>query len=246
MAWVVALLLLVGAGGSAALAADAKGDNKQAGPKTAITPAMSHAALAAQLALEGEQSKSPVMLLAAAELLADLKQSPRQSKAKVEKKSPAAPNGKGDLKLEYRALLDRARQLAKADPQLRTLVEARIEQMTSRGLNYGQGVNKESVQVQGVTFKVIDSGWLSPGEVIQYHNVIFEGGKPAIVLAIGAGGGDLDAWVYDDNTGGLIGADTDPTSNCVIHWTPRYEGPFTVRLKNVGGLSERYVLLANW
>jgi hypothetical protein len=63
---------------------------------------------------------------------------------------------------------------------------------------------------------------------------------------IGDGDGDLDLWVHDENTGGLIGDDTDDTSECIVAWTPRYTGPFTIRIANVGAFAERYVVVVNW
>lgn len=213
--------------------------------KAEVSTGLSQAALAAQLALEGEKRKSPTLLLAAAELLGELKDSPKESAAKKEpgKKKVA---DKTPPKLDVQELVDAAAKYAKGDEKLSALIESRREQLASRGLTLVQGIGKRSVVVGGVTFKVIDEGVIGARDEIRLTNVVFEGDKPAVVLVAGDGDGDLDLWVYDGNTGGLIGKDTDATSNCMVAWVPRYEGPFTVRIANVGQIAEKYFILANW
>jgi hypothetical protein len=210
---------------------------------------LSLAATAAQLAIEGENRESPLLLLAAAEILADLQQS-RRDPSDVES-STTATDADGRLPaLDMDALIARARELAKGHEALEAAVEAMIEgiESDSRGLVFRQGKDLETIELEGVIYKVINTEHdrLDPGDELTLENVIFEGQKPAQILVIGDGDGDLDLWVYDGNTGNEIASDTDLTSVCIADWTTRYEGPFTVKVKNVGTVWERFYVLANW
>ena len=63
---------------------------------------------------------------------------------------------------------------------------------------------------------------------------------------IGDGDGDLDLWVYDDKQRRPHRFRHRCDQHCVVSWTPIYEGPFTIKVKNVGGTWERFMVLANW
>jgi hypothetical protein len=209
---------------------------------------------AASLVLRGEAMRSPMMLLAAAELLLDVMPGDSdvtQLQAEVTGGDPQALETNLPA-LQVDALIARARELAKDNPELLEAVEVAAARLTqgSRGITYDDGKNLEQVTVEGVTCVVLN--WrpehqrLDPGYEYTCSDVDFEAQKPAIVAVIGDGDGDLDLWVYDDNSGSLIGSDTDSTSTCVVSWTPIYEGPFTIKVKNVGGTWERFMVLANW
>jgi hypothetical protein len=210
---------------------------------------LSLAATAAQLAIEGENRESPLLLLAAAEIVADLQQS-RRDPADVQS-STTADDADGRLPaLDMDALIARARELAKGNEALEAAVEALVQgiESESRGLVFRQGKDLETFELDGVIYKVINTQHdrLDPGDELTLENVVFEGRKPAQILVIGDGDGDLDLWVYDGNTGNEIASDTDLTSVCIADWTTRYEGPFTVKVKNVGTVWERFYVLANW
>jgi len=205
-------------------------------------------ATAAQLAIRGETTKSPLLLLAAAEIVADHKRSAQTTEA-------VRGTGTGEVTdgqlpdLDMQTLIDRARELAKADAGMAAAVEAMVAQIESdgRGLVYRQGKNLRSEVIAGVTYKDINDGLdqINPGATLTIENVTFEAGLPAIAAVVGDGDGDLDLWVYDGN-GNLIGQDTDDSSVCVVNWTPIYEGPFTYVIKNVGTIYERFYVFANW
>lgn len=72
----------------------------------------------------------------------------------------------------------------------------------------------------------------------------FRGGEEAIVMVIGDGDTDLDLYIYDEN-GNLIDSDTDPDDNCICTFTPRWTGPFTIKIVNRGRVYNRYVLITN-
>lgn len=216
--------------------------------KSAESLGLSQAALAARLALEGESKRSPLMLLVAADMLDELKSSDRS----IEDIKSTATDGAADAEstkslptLDPAELRKRALALAASDDE-RAMLQTWLDRPTPRGLIYEQGNSRRSVQIDDVTYKVVEEGVLKVDMKQTLSNVIFEGKEPAIVLVVGDGDGDLDLWVYDQDTNGLIGKDTDATSVCRVVWIPRYEGPFRIEVANVGSIAERYVVLVNW
>ncbi|MBY0527293.1 MAG: hypothetical protein K2R98_28110 [Gemmataceae bacterium] len=235
----VALLL-----NTPAAADDKNKDEKKPEPQ----PAISMAAMATQLALEGQKRKSPTLMLAAVELLGPLKEGAGKVKDVTSKtEGMAAKSDKQALKLNVTDWIDLAKEYAKNDKELSAFLEKKIEELSKRGLIYNQGKDKTSLDVKGTTYKVISSGVIAPNQVLTLSNVIFEGNKPAVIAVIGDGDGDLDLYVYRGNgTDNLIGKDTGPSSIAVISWFQGAEGPITVKVPNVGKVAERYVVLANW
>ena len=209
---------------------------------------LSPATTAARLAIEGENRESPLLLLAAAEILADLRTSNRD--AEVEAASSGDETDGQLPALEMDALIERARELAEGNEAMQAAVETMIDTIESdtRGLVYRQGKDLESIEFADTIYKVINTQHdrLDPGDELTLENVVFEGRKPAEIIVVGDGDGDLDLWVYDGNNGVLIDSDTDTTSVCVAEWTTKYEGPFTIVVKNVGNVWERFYVLANW
>jgi hypothetical protein len=226
----------------------------QKGKPPAAGVAFETACQAAALVLRGEANKSPMMLLAAAEMLMNLAPSQRDVSVVQAAVTGGDPADSKDAlpKLEPDALIARARELAKDDPELLKAVETAAAQLTdgSRAIEFHTGKNLPKHVIGGITYVVLN--WepqnqrLDPGYEYTVRNVVFEGKKPALVQVIGDGDGDLDLWVYDGNSGGLIGQDTDTTSICVVGWEPIYEGPFTIKVGNVGATWERFFVLANW
>ncbi len=74
--------------------------------------------------------------------------------------------------------------------------------------------------------------------------VTFRGGSRAMVVVNGDGDTDLDLYVYDEN-GNLMGKDIDYSDYCVVSWTPRWTGPFTVKIINRGNVYNRYRIYTN-
>lgn len=241
--WVVAWLVCLGCVANAADRA-APSEGKEGG-KAVIGAAFERGALAAQLALEGERRGSPVLLLAAAEVLAGLKESARDTRdVRVAGEAGAKPVG--GAKLSPTGLIDRARELAKGDEALKAVVEKAAERFASRGLAAEQGQKMANFETDAGTFKLVDRDVIQPKEMKMYENVIFEAGKVAAVAVIGTGAGDLDLLVHDGGTGALVGKDDDATSRCLVQWIPAREGPFTIKVGNAGGAAEEYLLIVNW
>lgn len=206
--------------------------------------ALSRAALAAQLAMEGEKRKSPILLLAAAELLGGLKESARKTE-------PIEVQGKQDdskkpPKLDVAHLVELAREYTKGDDELAALVDKRLEKLSQRGLIYEQGKDLEDIKLEGLNFKVLYVGVVGVGQYLRLDNVIFDAGRPAVIAVVGDGDGDLDLGVFDGRTERLIGKDDDYSSVCVVDWLPSAQRPHTVLVVNEGKIAERFVVLANW
>ena len=207
--------------------------------------AVHNAALGYQLALLGDSNKSSTMMLAAAELLGGMKQSDKD--AKLEKSSTKSEGGNKTVQdMSFGAMLDRAVEYSSAKEK--EYVQSKVDELRSgRGLAWSQGKNKESVNIGGTTYKILDHEVIYPGQTITYSDLIFEGGKPASIVAIGDGDGDLDLWIYDGGGNkNQIDKDTDGTSRCVTDWHPKWDGPFTARVKNVGRVTEEFLIIANW
>jgi hypothetical protein len=73
------------------------------------------------------------------------------------------------------------------------------------------------------------------------YRVAFYGGELARVRVIGDGDTDLDLYVLDEN-GHVIASDTGDTDICELVWQPLWTGPFTIRVVNLGGVYNRYVI----
>lgn len=208
---------------------------------------------AAQLAVEGESRKSPMLLLSAAELLLDLTPSQRTPEAiavSMDGDNQRQPSTLPPLTVD--GLIQRAVEISAKDPELAKAVETVALKLQSgdRGIVARQGKDLPRKKIKDVTFCVLnvkkEYRRLEPGQSYTANNVIYEASKPAIALVVGDGDGDLDLWVYDDNSDNLIGRDTDSKSVCLVQWTPRYEGPFRIIVKNVGKQWEQFYVLANW
>jgi hypothetical protein len=72
----------------------------------------------------------------------------------------------------------------------------------------------------------------------------FSAYEPAYVLVSGDGDTNLDCRVYDEN-GNLVDSDTDGTDDCVLTWMPRWTGRFRLEVKNLGRISNQYVMLTS-
>ena len=66
----------------------------------------------------------------------------------------------------------------------------------------------------------------------------------AMVTVHGDGDTDLDLYVYDEN-GNCVASDTSLGDQCVVTWTPRWTGSFTIRVVNRGFLPNNYTIMAS-
>jgi hypothetical protein len=61
------------------------------------------------------------------------------------------------------------------------------------------------------------------------------------VYVSGDGDTDLDLFIYDEN-GVLIDSDTDYGDECVVTVVPNWTGRFTIQIRNLGSVYNRYTL----
>ena len=80
------------------------------------------------------------------------------------------------------------------------------------------------------TGRTTASGYLGPGGSRTWH-ATFLGGSYARVDVYGAGGGDVDLYVYDENWN-EIDYDNDATNWCICEWYPRWTGVFYMKVVN--------------
>jgi hypothetical protein len=83
-----------------------------------------------------------------------------------------------------------------------------------------------------------------PAGGVHTYNFTFRAGELARVTVDGDGDTDLDVYVYDENWN-LIDFDDDATDYCVAMWYPEWTGTFHVEIRNLGTISNRYVLTTN-
>jgi len=73
------------------------------------------------------------------------------------------------------------------------------------------------------------------------YQVTFIGGRIATIVVSGDGSSDLDLFVRDEY-GNLVGSDTDPDDDCIVQFRPRWTGRYTIEVRNLGSVSNRYAI----
>lgn len=74
--------------------------------------------------------------------------------------------------------------------------------------------------------------------------VTFRKGHPARVALKGDGDTDLDLLVFDEN-GNKVASDEDNTDTCIVEWTPRWTGKFTIKVVNHGTVYNDFAIATN-
>ena len=154
----------------------------------------------------------------------------REGEGSEEGAAAADGDKDGGLDLSVEALLDQAEVLAQGDEGLLAMVaEARGEAVATRGRVGGPASWVRVVEA--------NSRW-------RLGSVNFRAGEPARVWLAGDGDTDLDLYVYDEHGNtictGLSFSDRESCS-----WTPRWTGPFTIEVRNLGGVWNRFQLATN-
>jgi hypothetical protein len=89
-------------------------------------------------------------------------------------------------------------------------------------------------QVRGGRYRVL------PRDTDRF-TAVFQGGQTAIVVVKGDGDTDLDLYIFDEY-GNKITEDSDYTDECVVRFTPRWTGQFTIAVVNRGNVYNEYTL----
>ena len=180
----------------------------------------------------GRRTKSPLALLAAAQVFVRSEARDLKAKSTVENTRKGEPTRKTVAKVDNspKGLIAEVRKMTKVKSVL-ALAKALEEEIAegSRGRVPGPG---------------FDNSYVSGGYVRTYTGQTFRGGEIAIVTVMGNGGANLELEVYDD-LGFLVAADRAPGRGYRVSWTPRFTGTFTIKVKNNGFVNNYYTLTTN-
>lgn len=127
------------------------------------------------------------------------------------------------------SILEAAKKYADGDPALLSAI-ADIEKtnQATRGRVGGPGESYNLIR----------------GNSTDYFEISFIEGELAELAVRGDGDTDLDLFIYDSN-GNLIKFDDDYTDRCYVCWVPRWTGRYTVKVVNLGPVSNYYRLWTN-
>jgi len=115
------------------------------------------------------------------------------------------------------------------------------------GIDFDYGRNLPHATIGGRAYKELTRATLLPGFELTKTNVVFEGNNALCQLVVdGFGPGDLDLFVYDANTGALIGSDQLLDNVPVVTWRNQFRGPVNIVIRNVGTGSCGLTLYGNW
>ena len=91
---------------------------------------------------------------------------------------------------------------------------------------------------------MVGSGFIGSGEA-EYFDVVLRGGVPTGIYVEPADPTvDFDLYVYDEN-GNLVEKDNSTTSNALCMVTPRWTGPFRIKVTSHHGLSTYRIVVTN-
>lgn len=192
------------------------------------------AALAAQLVQWARANGSPEGLIAAAQIATANQSQDAAAEKTSEGAAEEGEQGEGAATtLDADALLAEADALAKGSGAKH--LSKHVRALQSSGLSTGSrgdvtGPNHHYDSVNARTTDV--------------YNVTFAGGQLAEVAISGDGDTDLDLYVYDEY-GNLIVSSTSYGDDEYVSWYPRWTGNFTVRVENLGGVYNAYLLVTN-
>lgn len=187
-------------------------------------------ALAHELATYGRRSKDPLALLVAARILKHTPTQAMTSSPKTYRPDDVVAKDKtesGSKPITVENLLSEARALSGEDEAFAALALA-VESEQPRGREGGPSCG---------TFRLDPLSF-------QAFTEEFEASELARVVLRGDGDTDLDLFIYDEN-GNLIDSDTDGTDVCICEWTPRWKGPFEIRVVNLGLVWNQYQICTN-
>lgn len=83
-----------------------------------------------------------------------------------------------------------------------------------------------------------------PAHSTNTYHWTFVGRELEVLAVSGDGDSDLDLYVYDEY-GHLVGKDDDDSDDCLVVFTPRWTGTFTIKVVNRGGYGNKYRIGTN-
>ncbi len=224
-------------------AAAQKGPNasKEKG-KVGASSAVAMLDQAGELVQYARENESPVAMLAAVQMLERVRvqqgsERIGSKKTGLQREGEQVKEGKKgespEPTLDPQKLLAEAKPWAKGNQQLMTLLDAesaRAKPASGGTLGSTQGVIAHPDAVRARSY--------------DDYTISFYARQAARIAVIGDGDTDLDLIVYDEN-GHEITRDDDNSSTCAVSFTPRWTGPFRVRILNNGYVYSRYILMTN-
>lgn len=185
--------------------------------------------LAYQAAKFGRLHNSPDALIFAASILKTIASDKVMLDKQVEGGQVDAETkvNKGNLTAD--TFLKEASMLAKKDRNLLGRIAA-VSKMTPDTKGALGGPKRATTEVKAYAIDVI--------------TVQFRGGENAVVGVSGDGDTDLDLYVYDEN-GNLVASDTNGSDDCKVRFYPKRNGTFKIKVKNLGNVYNRYLLVTN-
>lgn len=177
----------------------------------------------------GYEQESALSLIQAIEISQNFTSEGTRAGKKVSESDGEITDATKQSKISYdiEKLLTDAVTFADGDEHLLAIIEG-LKNSATRGATKDYAVHYDKVNA-----KSTDS-----------YTIRFRGGEEACVIVCGDGDTDLDLYVYDEN-GNLVDSDTDTTDACVAVWNPKWTGPFTIKIKNLGNVYNRYSLTVN-
>jgi hypothetical protein len=220
-----------------AFAAAAFGQSGQSGGNISpgkISPAavdVVNLALAGEMAAYGRDNQSPLSLSAAAEIIASIgvkEQALEKATEGGEADGAETPSPAAAEETDARALFAEAAAMAKEQNNY-ALAEL-IEKQAKASVGARQRI--------GGALKHTDTVKANGADI---YTMKFNGQESAVVMANSPDGTDIDLEIYDQ-TGDLVARDNAFNNRPMVTWTPRWTGPFKVRIKNNTDRSVKYVL----
>ncbi len=250
MRWVGVLVVggwLAVTGLAAQTAPTGKADAKQPNMSTEKgkeggAAAVSLLSQATSLVQYAKDNESPVAMLTAVQMLERVKTQDNAERV-GKKKTGLQHEGeqvkagkKGDTPaptLDPERLLAEAKPWAKGDANMLALLDAESAKAKAAGAATLGSTQGAIAHRDAVSARAYDDFVIS-----------FYGGEVARIGVVGDGDTDVDLIVYDQN-GHEIARDTDRTAECLVQFTPRWTGPFRVRVINNGYVYSNYILMTN-
>lgn len=188
--------------------------------------------LAARLAEYGRRTNDPAALLVSAQIMKNTpaKEEKREKTTEGKKAETTAKKDSAGLTTPD-ALLAEAKEMAKSrnNHMVLEMIEKESKVMAQRGK-------------AGSPVRHVDR--VEAGLTDVFEGIVFRGREKASIGVVSDGDCDLDLFVYDEN-GNLIEKDTDYDPHCLVEFTPKWTGPFTIKVKNLGRVYADYVLVSN-
>ncbi len=185
--------------------------------------------MAGTLVQYGYEQEAALPLIQAVEIYQNLTAEGTRSGNKIAESDGEVAEGTKQTKVSYDIdkLLADAVTFADGDEHLLAIIDG-LKNGATRGATKDYATHYDRVEAR----------------TTDTYTIRFRGGEDACVIVSGDGDTDLDLYIYDEN-GNLIDSDTDNTDQCVAIWHPKWTGPFTIKIKNLGNVYNRYSLTVN-